>query len=41
MGVIDVIFGVKSGRSVASRLAALPAGMELAGLECFPNGLSF
>jgi len=41
MGVIDVIFGVKSGRQVAGQLAALPAGTELACLECFPNGVPF
>jgi hypothetical protein len=41
MGMIDVIFGVKTGRSIASRLAALPAGTELACLECFPNGVPF
>ncbi|MGA2788583.1 MAG: glycosyltransferase family 39 protein [Verrucomicrobiota bacterium] len=41
MGVINVIFSAKSGRQVASRLSALPAGTELACLECFPNGLPF
>jgi hypothetical protein len=41
MGVIDVIFGAKSGRQIAGRLSALPAGMELACLECFPNGVPF
>jgi len=41
MGVIDVIFGAKSGRQVASQLSALPAGTELACLECFPNGVPF
>jgi 4-amino-4-deoxy-L-arabinose transferase-like glycosyltransferase len=41
MSVIDVIFGAKSGRQVASQLSALPAGTELACLECFPNGVPF
>jgi hypothetical protein len=41
MGVIDVIVGAKSGRSIASRLSALPAETEMAGLGCFPNGVPF
>ena len=41
MGVIDVVFNAKSGRTIASRLPALPAGTELACLECFPNGVPF
>ncbi|MFZ0826408.1 MAG: glycosyltransferase family 39 protein [Verrucomicrobiia bacterium] len=41
MGIIDVIFGLKSGQKIASRLSALPAGTELACLECFPNGVPF
>ncbi len=41
MGIIDVIFGAKSGRQIASQLSALPAGTELACLECFPNGVPF
>ena len=41
LGVIDVIFNAKSGRQIASRLSALPAGTELACLECFPNGVPF
>jgi hypothetical protein len=41
MGVIDVVFDAHSGRQIASRLSDVPAGTELAGLECFPNGLSF
>jgi hypothetical protein len=41
LGVIDVIFGAKSGRQIAGELSALPAGTELACLECFPNGVPF
>jgi 4-amino-4-deoxy-L-arabinose transferase-like glycosyltransferase len=41
MGVIDVIFSVKSGRPVARQIPALPAGTELACLECYPNGVPF
>ena len=41
MGMIDVIFGAKSGRQIARQLSALPAGTELACLECFPNGVPF
>ena len=41
MGVIDVIVEAKSGRQIASQLAAVPAGTELACLECFPNGVPF
>jgi len=41
MGVIDVIFGVKSGRQVASQLSTMPTGTELACVECFPNGVAF
>lgn len=41
MGIIGVIFDTKSGRQVASQLATLPAGTELACLECFPNGMPF
>jgi hypothetical protein len=41
MGVIDVIFGVKSGRQVARKLSTMPAGTELACMECFPNGVAF
>ncbi len=41
MGVIDVIFEAKSGRQIARQLSALPAGTELACLECFPNGVPF
>jgi 4-amino-4-deoxy-L-arabinose transferase-like glycosyltransferase len=41
MGAIDVIFEVNSGRQIARQLSAMPAGTELAGLECFPNGLLF
>ena len=41
MGVIDVVFNAKSGRPIASRLSALPAGTELACLRCFPNGVPF
>jgi 4-amino-4-deoxy-L-arabinose transferase-like glycosyltransferase len=41
LGVIAVIFDAKSGRQVASQLSALPAGTELACLECFPNGVPF
>jgi 4-amino-4-deoxy-L-arabinose transferase-like glycosyltransferase len=41
LGLIDVLFTAKSGRLAATRLATLPAGTELAGLECFPNGVPF
>jgi hypothetical protein len=41
MGVIDVIFEANSGRQMARQLSAMPAGTELAGFECFPNGLLF
>ena len=41
MGVIDVIFGAKSGRQIARQLSAVPAGTELACLQCFPNGVPF
>ncbi len=41
MGVIDVIFDANSGRQIASQLSALPAGTELACLQCFPNGVPF
>jgi hypothetical protein len=41
LGVIGVIFGAKSGRQIAGELSALPAGTELACLECFPNGVPF
>jgi 4-amino-4-deoxy-L-arabinose transferase-like glycosyltransferase len=41
VGVLDVIFEAKSGRQLADRLATLPAGTELACLECFPNSLAF
>ena len=41
MGVTDVVFDAHSGRQIASRLSDVPAGTELAALECFPNGLSF
>ena len=41
MGVINVIFDAKSGRPIARQLSAVPAGTELACLECFPNGVPF
>jgi hypothetical protein len=41
MGVIEVIFDANSGRQIARQLPTMPAGTELAGLECFPNGLLF
>jgi 4-amino-4-deoxy-L-arabinose transferase-like glycosyltransferase len=41
LGVIDVIFNANSGRPIARQLSLLPAGTELAGLDCFPNGLLF
>ncbi len=41
MGVIEVIFSAKSGRPVARQIPALPAGTELACLECYPNGVPF
>jgi 4-amino-4-deoxy-L-arabinose transferase-like glycosyltransferase len=41
MGVIEVIFDANSGRQIARQLSTMPAGTELAGLECFPNGLLF
>jgi hypothetical protein len=36
-----VIFDTKSGRPIARQLSALPAGTELACLNCFPNGMPF
>ena len=41
MGVIDVIFEAKSGRQIARQLTDVPAGTELACLQCFPNGMPF
>jgi 4-amino-4-deoxy-L-arabinose transferase-like glycosyltransferase len=41
MGLISVIFNLKSGRQIARQLSALPAGTELACVQCFPNGLPF
>jgi len=41
MGIIDVVFNLKSGRPVAGELLALPAGTELACLKCFPTGMPF
>jgi 4-amino-4-deoxy-L-arabinose transferase-like glycosyltransferase len=41
MNVIGVIFNAKSGRQIADRIATLPAGTELACLQCFPNGVPF
>lgn len=41
LGTFEVVFGAKSGRRIADQLAGLPAGTELACLECFPNGLAF
>ncbi len=41
LGVIDVIFGAKSGRHIADRLATVPVGTELVCLDCFPNGVPF
>jgi 4-amino-4-deoxy-L-arabinose transferase-like glycosyltransferase len=41
LGPLEVIFDAKSSRRLAAQLAALPAGTELACLECFPNGLPF
>jgi 4-amino-4-deoxy-L-arabinose transferase-like glycosyltransferase len=41
MGVIGVIFEAKSGRQMARQLSALPAGTELACLQCYPNGVPF
>jgi 4-amino-4-deoxy-L-arabinose transferase-like glycosyltransferase len=41
MGVIGDIFDAYSGWQIARRLPALTAGTELAGLQCFPNGVPF
>jgi 4-amino-4-deoxy-L-arabinose transferase-like glycosyltransferase len=41
LGVFDVIIDAKSGRQIARQLSALPAGTELACLQCFPNGVPF
>ena len=41
MGIIEVVFDMKSGRKIASQLSDLPAGTPLACLQCFPNGLPF
>jgi hypothetical protein len=40
-GALEVVFSAKSGRRIASQLAALPPRTEVACLECFPNGLPF
>jgi 4-amino-4-deoxy-L-arabinose transferase-like glycosyltransferase len=40
-GALEVVFAAKSGRRIASQLAALPPQTEVACLECFPNGLPF
>ena len=40
-GVVDVIFSAKTGRPVADHLASLPPEMDVACLECFPNGVPF
>ncbi|MCX6923109.1 MAG: glycosyltransferase family 39 protein, partial [Verrucomicrobia bacterium] len=40
-GALEIVFGAKSGRRIASQLAALSPQTELACLECFPNGLPF
>ena len=39
--VFEIIFDAKSNRQLARQLSGLPAGTELACLECFPNGLPF
>ncbi len=36
-----MIFDAKSGRAVARALPDLPAGTELACLNCYPNGVPF
>jgi len=41
VGVLDVIIDAKSGRQIANQLADLPAGTELACLQCFPNSITF
>jgi 4-amino-4-deoxy-L-arabinose transferase-like glycosyltransferase len=41
MGALNVIFDAKSGRAVARALPDLPAGTELACLNCYPNGVPF
>ena len=40
-GALEIVFSAKSGRRIASQLAALPPQTEVACLECFPNGLPF
>jgi 4-amino-4-deoxy-L-arabinose transferase-like glycosyltransferase len=40
-GALEVVFSAKSGRRIASQLAALSPQTEVACLECFPNGLPF
>lgn len=41
MGALHVIFDAKSGRPIAAALKDLPAGTELACLNCYPNGVPF
>lgn len=41
LGALQMIFEAKSGRAVARALPELPAGTQLACLNCFPNGLPF
>jgi 4-amino-4-deoxy-L-arabinose transferase-like glycosyltransferase len=48
LSLVTVSFGgvreyaeASSSRALAARLSALPETTELAGLECYPNGLSF
>ncbi|MBE3087973.1 MAG: hypothetical protein IMZ71_02495 [Chloroflexi bacterium] len=41
LSVFDVIFDAKASRQVARQFPALPPHTELAGLACYPNGLSF
>ncbi len=41
MGIIEMVFNAKSGRQIAGRLSTLPAGTELACLDCFLNGVPF
>jgi 4-amino-4-deoxy-L-arabinose transferase-like glycosyltransferase len=41
LGMLGVVFDAKSGRQIARQLSVLPAGTELACLQCFPNGVPF
>ncbi len=41
VGVMEIVFNVKSARQMAQQIPALPPETRLAFLECFPSGLPF